>query len=223
MPHIASWLARLGWDKYTEAFTANEVDFDALRHLSEEDLRELGLPLGPRRRVLAAIAALDTMPRGSSVSAPAPSPVEAERRQLTVVFIDLVGSTELSQRLDPEEMRDVLRAYQSAVSTEIAQYDGYVAKLMGDGVLAYFGWPSAHEDDAERAVRAGMAAAAATASLTSPLGKSLADRIGIATGLVVSWRPHWRRISAGRGRGRRHAEPRGSLAGLCRAKHRRDR
>lgn len=185
MPYIASWLARLGLDKYTEAFTANEVDIDALRHLSEEDLRELGLPLGPRRRVLAAIAALDTMPRGSSASALAPSPVEAERRHLTVVFIDLVGSTEMSQRLDPEEMRDVLRAYQSAVSTEIAQYDGYVAKLMGDGVLAYFGWPRAHEDDAERAVRAGLAAAAATASLTSPLGKSLAARIGIATGLVV--------------------------------------
>ncbi|NKK70425.1 AAA family ATPase [Rhizobium leguminosarum bv. viciae] len=183
MACIASWLARLGLDKYTEAFTANEVDFDALRHLSEEDLRELGLPLGPRRRVLAAITALDMMPRGSSVSAPAP--VEAERRQLTVVFIDLVGSTEMSQRLDPEEMRDVLRAYQSAVSTEIAQYDGHVAKLMGDGVLAYFGWPRAHEDDAERAVRAGLAAAAATASLTSPLGQSLAARIGIATGLVV--------------------------------------
>ncbi|MGX1262159.1 AAA family ATPase [Sinorhizobium fredii] len=187
MSDIAAWLARLGLDKYTEAFTANEVDFNALRHLSEEDLSALGLPLGPRRKVLAAIAALDTMPPGNSVSAlvRAPSGGEAERRQLTVVFIDLVGSTELSQQLDPEEMRDVLRAYQSAVSTEIARYDGCVAKLMGDGVLAYFGWPRAHEDDAERAVRASLAAAAATANLTSPLGKSLAARIGIATGLVV--------------------------------------
>ncbi|WP_027668900.1 adenylate/guanylate cyclase domain-containing protein [Rhizobium leguminosarum] len=183
MPDIASWLARLGLDKYTEAFTANEVDFDALRHLSDEDLSDLGLPLGPRRKILAAFAAMDAM--ASASSAPTPSRAEAERRQLTVVFIDLVGSTELSQRLDPEEMREVLRAYQSAVSTAIARYDGYVAKLMGDGVLAYFCWPSAHEDDAERAVRASLAAAAATASLTTPLGKPLAARIGIATGLVV--------------------------------------
>lgn len=189
MPDIASWLARLGLDKYIEAFTANEVDFDALRHLTEDDLRELGLPVGPRRKVLAAISALDddTMSPASSVSAPvSAAPVrEAERRQLTVVFIDLVGSTELSQRLDPEEMRDVIRAYQSAVSAEIARYEGYVAKLMGDGVLAYFGWPRAHEDDAERAVRASLAAAAATASLTTPSGEPLAARIGIATGLVV--------------------------------------
>jgi class 3 adenylate cyclase/predicted ATPase len=189
MPDIATWLTRLGLDKYIEAFTANEVDFDALRHLTEDDLRELGLPVGPRRKILAAIAALDddTISPVSSVSAPvsAPPAREAERRQLTVVFIDLVGSTELSQRLDPEEMRDVFRAYQSAVSAEIARYEGYVAKLMGDGVLAYFGWPRAHEDDAERAVRASLAAAAATASLTTPSGEPLAARVGIATGLVV--------------------------------------
>ena len=101
------------------------------------------------------------------------------------MFIDLVGSTELSQRLDPEEMRDIIRAYQNAVSAEITRYEGHVAKLMGDGVLAYFGWPRAHEDDAERAVRAGLAATAATASLTTPRGEPLAARIGIATGLVV--------------------------------------
>ncbi|MBD9509127.1 AAA family ATPase [Ensifer sp. ENS10] len=188
MSDIAAWLARLGLDKYIDAFTANEVDSDALRHLSDDDLRELGLPIGPRRKVLAAIAAMvdDTMSPASSVSAPAPPGHEAERRQLTVMFIDLVGSTELSQRLDPEEMQDVFRVYQSAVSAEIARYEGYVAKLMGDGVLAYFGWPKAHEDDAERAVRAGLAAAASTARLTPPLlGESLAARIGIATGLVV--------------------------------------
>ncbi len=189
MPDIASWLARLGLDKYTEAFTANEVDFDALRHLTEDDLRELGLPVGPRRKILAAIAALDddTMSPMSSASAQGSAPPvrEAERRQLTVVFIDLVGSTELSQRLDPEEMRDVFRAYQSAVSAEIARYEGYVAKLMGDGVLAYFGWPRAHEDDAERAVRSSLATAAAIASLTTPAGEPLAARIGVATGLVV--------------------------------------
>ncbi|MER8849575.1 adenylate/guanylate cyclase domain-containing protein [Mesorhizobium australicum] len=101
------------------------------------------------------------------------------------MFVDLVGSTELSQRLDPEDMREVIRAYQIAVSGEITHYEGRVAKLMGDGVLAYFGWPQAHEDDAERAVRSGMAAAAATARLTAPGGQPLAARIGIATGLVV--------------------------------------
>ncbi|THK34558.1 adenylate/guanylate cyclase domain-containing protein [Ensifer sp. MPMI2T] len=188
MSDIASWLSRLGLAKYTEAFSANEIDFDALRHLSEDDLKELGLPVGPRRKILAAITALGdettSSARSGSATGP-PSGREAERRQLTVMFIDLVGSTELSQRLDPEEMRDVFRAYQSAVSMEIGRYGGYVAKLMGDGVLAYFGWPTAHEDDAERAVRASLAAATATASLTTPLGKPLASRIGIATGLVV--------------------------------------
>ena len=189
MPDITSWLARLGLDKYAEAFTANEVDFDALRHLTEDDLRELGLPVGPRRKILAAIAALDddTMSPMSSASAlrSALPAREAERRQLTVVFIDLVGSTELSQRLDPEQMRDVFRAYQSAVSAEIARYEGYVAKLMGDGVLAYFGWPRAHEDDAERAVRAGLAVITAINSLKTPRGDALSVRVGIATGLVV--------------------------------------
>ncbi len=189
MLDIASWLAHLGLDKYIEAFTANEVDFAALRHLTEDDLKELGLPVGPRRKVLAAIARLDAdikPPASSASGSLSASPVrDAERRQLTVVFIDLVGSTELSQRLDPEEMRDVFRIYQSAVSAEIERYEGLVAKLMGDGVLAYFGWPRAHEDDAERAVRASLAAAAATAGLTTPASEPLAARIGIATGLVV--------------------------------------
>jgi class 3 adenylate cyclase len=189
MPDVASWLARLGLDKYIEAFTANEIDFDSLRHLSEEDLKDLGLPIGPRRKVLAAIAELDdeTKTASRSVVAPASTPhrSEAERRQLTLMFVDLVGSTELSQRLDPEEMRGIIRAYQSTVSAEITRYEGRVAKLMGDGVLAYFGWPRAHEDDAERAARAGLAATAATATLATPQGNPLAARVGIATGLVV--------------------------------------
>ena len=189
MPEVASWLARLGLDKYIEAFTANEVDFDALRHLREDDLKELGLPIGPRRKVLAAIAALDAeaVSAAGSVVAPASGPhrSEAERRQLTVMFVDLVGSTELSQRLDPEEMCGIIRAYQNTVSAEITRYEGRVAKLMGDGVLAYFGWPRAHEDDAERAVRAALAATAATAMLTTLRGEPLAARTGIATGLVV--------------------------------------
>ena len=112
-------------------------------------------------------------------------PCPAERRQLTVMFADLVGSTALSRRLDPEEMDELLRAHQDAVAGEVARFEGYVAKFMGDGVLAYFGWPSAHEDEAERAVRAGLAAVEAVGRLTAPTGEPLAARVGIATGLVV--------------------------------------
>ena len=189
MPDLASWLTRLGLDKYVKVFAENEIDFDALRHLSEDDLKELGLPVGPRRKVLAAIATMadaSMWPRSSpAIPTPVPPRREAERRQLTVMFIDLVGSTELSQRFDPEEIRDIIRAYQSTVSAEIIRYEGHVAKLMGDGVLAYFGWPRAHEDDAERAVRAALAATGAIAIVTTPRGEPLAARIGIATGLVV--------------------------------------
>ncbi len=190
MSDIASWLSRLGLDKYIEQFIANEIDRDALRHLSDNDLKELGLPIGPRRKILAAIAAQVEETDREIGLAVAPQTAsrrpQAERRQLTVMFVNLVGSTELSQRLDPEEMRDVIGAYQSTVSVEIARYEGRVAKLMGDGVLAYFGWPQAHENDAERAVRSGLAAVAATGRLTTPHGgRPLAARIGIATGLVV--------------------------------------
>ncbi len=110
---------------------------------------------------------------------------DAERRQLTVMFVDLVGSTALSSKLDPEEMREVIRAYQNAVAGEITRFEGHVAKFMGDGVLAYFGWPRAHEDEAERAVRAGLAITAAIGQLSNPAGEALAARVGIATGLVV--------------------------------------
>ena len=186
MPDIASWLSRLGLDKYTDTFIANEIDRDALRHLSDNDLKELGLPIGPRRKILAAIAAQVEQAEEQATPVVAAQRPQAERRQLTVMFVDLVGSTELSQRLDPEDMRSVIGSYQGAVSAEIARYEGRIAKLMGDGVLAYFGWPQAHENDAERGVRAGLAAAAATGRLMKPEGsKPLAARIGIATGLVV--------------------------------------
>jgi class 3 adenylate cyclase/predicted ATPase/energy-coupling factor transporter ATP-binding protein EcfA2 len=187
MSDIATWLARLGLDKYAETFTAHEVDFDALRYLREDDLKELGLPLGPRRKLLAAIAALQhTEKQALLPGATAQRPrSEAERRQLTVMFVDLVGSTHLSQRLDPEEMRDVVRVYQSTVSRDIIRYEGNVAKLMGDGVLAYFGWPRAHEDDPERALRAALDLVTAVGSLRTPQGEPLTVRIGIATGLVV--------------------------------------
>lgn len=182
MPQIDAWLADLGLSKYTSTFASQEVDFEALTRLSEIDLREIGLPLGPRRKILNALAEGD---RALSQQDDLGTHQEAERRQLTVMFVDLVGSTELSQRFDPEEMRDVIAAYQRAVSTEVFRHGGYVAKLMGDGVLAYFGWPQAHEDDAERAIRAGLATVAALSELEAPEGVSIAARVGISTGLVV--------------------------------------
>ena len=182
MTDVSTWLADLGLAKYAPAFVAHEVDLDALLQLSEADLETLGLPLGPRRKVMAALAARAR--QAPPPAAPAPRG-EAERRQLTVLFVDLVGSTELSASLDPEEMRGVLRAYQDAVAGEIARVGGHLAKLMGDGVLAYFGWPRAHEDEAERAVRAGLALVAAVGRLADPSGTPLSCRVGIATGAVI--------------------------------------
>ena len=203
---IGAWLRKLGLEQYEPTFRDNDIEAEMLPQLTPDDLSALGVTsVGHRRKLLNAIAALtpkegvllagakgaalDAAPAGRSASDraidDAPAHQRAERRQLTVMFIDLVGSTELSQRLDPEDMRAVIFAYHQAVSREIARYDGRVAKLMGDGVLAYFGWPRAHEDDAERAVRAGLAAASATASLRATDGKKLAARVGIATGLVV--------------------------------------
>ena len=157
---VADWLGGLGFARYAAAFRDNEIGWEALPRLTAEDLSDLGVVLGShRRRLLDAIAAL-----GAAEAPPAltPTPVvvggDAERRQLTVMFCDLVGSTPLSTRFDPEDLREELRAYQNAVSGVVARYDGFVAKFMGDGVLAYFGYPRAHEDDAERAVRAGLAA-----------------------------------------------------------------
>ena len=221
MPQIDAWLARLGLTKYAETFAAHEVDFEALRHLSDDDLKKLGLPLGPRRKILAALAETREEAIPARPASLAGSRREAERRQLTVMFVDLVGSTELSQRLDPEEMRDAIGAYQRAVSTQILRYDGHVAKLMGDGVLAYFGWPRAHEDDAERAIRSGLASVAAVAELNAPRGDPLAARIGIATGLVVVG-DIIGEGAAGGGSGRRGAQP-GSPAAGARGAQRRHR
>ena len=180
---IREWLEGIGLAKYAKAFAENEIDFEVLRHLGEGDLRELGLPMGPRKKLLAAIAELDA-------PAPAPIPVDAhtregERRQLTVMIVDLVGSTELSGCLDPEEMHEVLRRYQDAVTGAVARYQGHVAKFMGDGVIVYFGYPKAHEDEAERSVRAGLNIVDGIAALEPAAGAPLACRIGIATGQVV--------------------------------------
>ena len=190
---VAAWLCGLGLGQYEQAFRDNDVDADLLPTLTVEDLRELGVAsLGHRKRLLAAIVALvpRTDPQAAAAS-PAPTPQssstgsQAERRQLTVMFVDLVGSTALSACLDPEEMGEVLRAYQDRVAGEVIRFEGHVAKFMGDGVLAYFGFPRAHEDDAERAVRAGLAAIEAVARLETPDGTRLSARAGIATGLVV--------------------------------------
>ena len=188
MSEIAAWLRSLGLERFIEPFEAAEIDRATLRSLTSEDLKELQIPLGPRKRLLEAIAALADQPAASAAPRePAVATGTAERRQLTVMFVDLVGSTALSARLDPEEMGAVLRGYQNAVAGEVARFEGHVAKFMGDGVLAYFGWPVAHEDEAERAVRAALAVTTAVGGLARPAPDAapLATRIGIATGLVV--------------------------------------
>ena len=185
---VAAWLQGLGLERYVPAFLENRIDADILPSLTVEDLKDLGVTLvGDRRRLLDAIAALGVAvpPAAALVAAPdAPASAEAERRQLTVMFCDLVGSTSLATRFDPEDLREVISAYHHAVAATIAGFDGFVAKYMGDGVLIYFGYPQAHEDDAERAVRAGLATIDAVARLD--LGSAeLQVRVGIATGLVV--------------------------------------
>ena len=175
---IEAWLRGLSLERHAELFRANQIDLDVVPDLTDADLTALGVALGDRKRLLRAIAAL------REPAQPAARP-QAERRQLTLMFVDLVGSTALSVRLDQEELREVIHAYQTTVAAEITRCEGHVAKFMGDGVLAYFGWPKAHEDAAERAVRAGLATTAAVARLSLPEAGPLAARVGIATGLVV--------------------------------------
>ena len=192
---IGTWLRSLQLSQYEQAFRDNDIGADILPELTAEDLIGLGVTsIGHRRKLLRAIAALrgDGLAPGTAVERqPAallsaePARAGAERRQLTLVFVDLVGSTALSARLDPEDMSKLLRAYQNAVTGGFARFEGHVAKLMGDGVLAYFGWPRAHEDEAERAVRASLAAVEAVGRLATPTGEPLAARVGIATGVVV--------------------------------------
>src|SRR5262249_13691200 len=156
---LGDWLRSLGLEQYEAVFRENAIDADVLHDLTDDHLRELGLPLGARLRFLKAISALDL--RAEAISpcvrvAYANAPVDAaERRQVTVMFSDLVGSTALSARMDPEDLREVISAYQKCVAETVRHFDGFVARYLGDGVLAYFGYPRAHEDDAERAVRAG--------------------------------------------------------------------
>lgn len=181
------WLTNLGLDRYFEMLHANDVDLRSLPHLTDEDLRELGLSLGHRRILLAASANIeaDTIPvaqQNDNTSAPGADP---ERRHLTVLFCDLVGSTKLSNELDPEELRDVLQLYQNLVSAAVRSCDGYVARFLGDGIVAYFGWPQAYEDQAERAVRASLSVMSAIQKSNDEIEQRLEARIGIATGHVV--------------------------------------
>ncbi len=180
-PQIADWLEELGMSEYAERFAENDIDTSVLGHLTDQDLKDLGVSLGHRRKILAAIAGY----RAIALSPPSnPKQQEtAERRQVTVMFSDLVGSTALSARMDPEDLRDVISAYQKCVAEIVNRFDGFVAKYMGDGVLVYFGYPEAHEDDPERAVRAGLELVAAVSSLKAEV--ALQTRVGIATGLVV--------------------------------------
>ncbi|MEQ1753657.1 MAG: adenylate/guanylate cyclase domain-containing protein [Micropepsaceae bacterium] len=182
---VSQWLRSLGLSQYEQAFHDNEVDAGVLGKLTADDLKEIGVgPVGHRRKMLDAIALLDQEAARRDPK-PEPQPSFAERRHLTVMFVDLVGSTQLSTRLDPEDMRNVVLNYQKHVAAEIERVEGNVAKYMGDGVLAYFGWPKAHENEAERAVRAGLAISGAVSALKDPMGSPLSARVGIATGLVV--------------------------------------
>ena len=194
---ITNWLRGLGLERYAPTFRDNDIDSEILPELTTDDLIGLGITsIGHRRKLLAAISALREvgttparaqppqvapreMPRHSPLADIAP----AERRQLTIMFCDLVGSTELATRLDPEDLSDIIAAYHRRVAEVVTRYGGFAARLMGDGVLAYFGYPLAHEDDAERAVRGGLAIVEAIAGLG--LAQPLQVRIGIATGLVV--------------------------------------
>jgi class 3 adenylate cyclase len=186
---IADWLEKLGIGQYGERFVENEITLSILPDLSDADLKELGVSaLGHRRLLLRAIAELTggekIPPQPGVATAASVVPHDAaERRQVTVMFSDLVGSTALSARMDPEDLRDIISAYQKSVAETVKRFDGFVAKYMGDGVLVYFGYPQAHEDDAERAVRAGLELISAVARLKC--STQLQTRVGIATGLVV--------------------------------------
>jgi len=186
---IGGWLQGLGLERYEQAFRENEIDLRVLPELTADDLKELGVAaIGHRRLLLKAIADLAAgAGRAAAEDVPAASPAnataDAERRQLTVMFCDLVGSTPLSARLDPEDLREIIGAYHRCVAETVGRFGGFVAKYMGDGVLIYFGYPEAHEDDAERAVRAGLAVIDAVSQLAAP--EPLNVRLGIASGLVV--------------------------------------
>jgi class 3 adenylate cyclase/tetratricopeptide (TPR) repeat protein len=176
MTGITEWLASIGLSEYAQPFADNAIDLSVVRHLTEQDLKDLGVPLGHRRKMLRAIAELDPAP---------PTRDEAERRLLTVMFCDLVGSAALAARLDPEDMWGVIASYHACIGEVVAPYEGMIARYMGDGALVYFGYPRAQEDEAEQAVRAALALVDAVPKLQTNVEAALQVRIGIATGTVV--------------------------------------
>jgi class 3 adenylate cyclase len=186
MHEIADWLGKLGLAEYAGRFAENKIDLSVLQHLTDQDLKDIGIPLGHRRKMLATInqGVGSIQPVGEASRVVQPKTQDApERRFVTVLFADLVGSTALSASIDPEDLREVISAYQMCVTESVRRFDGFVAKYMGDGVLVYFGYPEAHEDDPERAVRAGLELIAAAGGLKTHT--PLQTRVGIATGLVV--------------------------------------
>jgi class 3 adenylate cyclase/predicted ATPase/ABC-type transport system involved in cytochrome c biogenesis ATPase subunit len=189
MTGTTEWLESIGLEEYAQRFAENAIDLSILRDLTDQDLKELGVLLGHRRKMLRAIAQLgEAIPIASTAPAAEPklrSPDEAERRYLTVVFCDLVGSTALATRLDPEDMWRVVASYQAAIGAVIGRHQGMIAQYLGDGVLAYFGYPVAQEDSAVQAVRAALEIVDAVATLRTDVGTALQVRIGIATGTVV--------------------------------------
>src|SRR6516164_3568220 len=188
MKDTAEWLESIGLAEYAQRFAEHAIDVSVLRDLTDQDLEALGVLLGHRRKMLRAIAELEVT---SAIAPAAPAakperrPSEAERRHLTVMFCDLVGSTALSTRLDPEDIRRVMASYQGAIGSVIGRHQGMIAQYMGDGVLAYFGYPVAHEDSAVLAVRAGLEIVDAVTSLRADVSTALQARVGIATGTVV--------------------------------------
>ena len=182
---VGDWLRSLGLGQFEATFRDSEIDADIQPELTESDLEKLGLPLGHRKRLLKAIASLSGAATAPPTAIPRAAAEASERRQLTVMFVDLVGSTALSAKLDPEDLRSVIGAYHRCCTELIERDGGFVAKYMGDGVLAYFGYPQAQEDDAELAVQAGLAIVAAVPQLRTAAGVPLRVRVGIATGVVV--------------------------------------
>ena len=179
MSDIRQWLEELGLGKYADAFEENDIDLDLLSRLTAEELKDIGVDsVGHRKRLLEAITTLaggaddlvltPSEPRSGRGEQASKVP-EAERRQITVMFCDLVGSTALSEKLDPEDLRGLMQAYQKACGDVVERYEGHVAQYLGDGLMTYFGWPAAHEDDAQRAVQAGLEIVQAVGTIDAPV------------------------------------------------------
>ena len=191
MSEIRKWLETIGLGQHADAFETNDIDMDLLQHVDDQTLKDIGIAsAGHRLRIRSSIAKMASVAKPevnatAAVPTPEATAVSAERRQLTVMFCDLVGSTALSARLDPEDLRSIMSAYHGCCTDLVERNGGFVAKYMGDGVLAYFGYPQAHEHDAEQAVRAGLNLIEAVPKLATNAGSPLQARVGIATGLVV--------------------------------------